>query len=147
VFTTLKARIAPVMITTGVAAALLLGGGGSASASTGTSATDATQPVVSVVTGQTTSPVAASGGDVTPMASACRTHNPPGAGSARACRTWYSQGGGYYYGSWSWSGTSGVYVQGSFDGDVFNLASTGTYSGVKRFLTRGCKAGHCTAWS
>jgi hypothetical protein len=132
-FPSLKTTLA----TTGVAVALLVGGGSIANADTG---------LTDVVTGPTASQATTDDG-VTTMGSACRTHNPPGAGSARACRTWNPTGGGYYSGSWNWTGSSGVYVQGWFDGEVFNLAHSGTYSGVKKFLTRGCKAGSCTGWS
>ncbi|WP_201776644.1 hypothetical protein [Allosalinactinospora lopnorensis] len=103
---------------------------------------------VAEVTGSAPTADTRSGGTTeAPPARVCRTHNPPGAGSATACRTWYPEGGGYYHGSWNWSGTSGVYVQGWFDGRVYNLAPSGTYSGVKKFLTRGCKGSQCTGWS
>jgi len=143
-FTTLKTRLVPVVVTTGVAAALALGGATSAAAGTG-----ATEPqqVTSVVTGSGGPTIGVADLDVTAAGSVCRTHNPPGAGSATACRTWNPMGGGYYYGTWGWTGTSGVTVQGRFDGNVLNLAHNGSYEGTKQFLTRGCKSGQCTAWS
>ena len=153
-FSALKTRLVPVLATTGVAAALLLGGSVAANADTGLSGTEFTvvdtasaQPATSVVTGPAASQAITAAGDVTAQGNSCRTHNPPGTGSATACRTWDSIGGGSFSGRWTWSGTSGVYVQGSFDGDVVNLANSGDYYGVKKFLTRGCKAGKCTGWS
>jgi hypothetical protein len=167
-FSMLKTDLAPLVITG--AMTLLVGACTSDDASTTAPVSDtavlaawntaisdtagpAQMPAVSWVgTGAAASGTATTGdsrGDaITPPKSICRTHNPPGDGPATACRTWYDQDDGYHYGSWNWSGTSDVYVQGWFDGHVYNLAHNGSYSGVKKFLTRGCKHGYgCSTWS
>jgi len=82
-----------------------------------------------------------------PTGSACRTHNPPGGGSVTVCRTWTSDGQGAYNGTWKITRKTGAAVaQGRFDGFVANLATTGTFSHIDSFVTRGCNVG-CTDWS
>jgi len=152
VFVKLGMKVTSATVTTGAVMGLLLGGTSIATAEPATSINaSAAQGIVAPETVRASGPGAPLGvthtDDAQVLGSLCRTHNPSGSGSARACRTWTAQGGGHYRGTWSWTGSSGVYVQGSFDGIVVNLAHTGSYSGVKKFVTRGCKAGACTAWS